>query len=163
MEHIKIRYTYKRKEDGKIYQEIVPIECLEGCGDKPFTLYMKDNPYWDIIGRDLFIGLLDKNGKEIYKNDVIEYPARSKPHSKYAKRGFNICVVKWDNGETIQTTDAKKANPIKLSNPSWFNISPSFVGESIKEDNFNCWDWSVFHDCRIIGDIYQNPELLEVK
>jgi hypothetical protein len=76
MKEIKIRYTFKRIYDGKIWQEIVPIECLEGLGDKPFVLRYKDGlgmepPVWDIVGRDLFIGIQDSKGNEIYGNDIL--------------------------------------------------------------------------------------------
>src|SRR5260221_11058156 len=72
---IKIRYTFRRHTDGKIWQEIVPIESLEGSGDVPFVLKYKDGlamqePEWEIYGRDILIGT-DKDGKDIFINDAI--------------------------------------------------------------------------------------------
>lgn len=67
--NIKLRYTYKRKNDGKIWQQIVPIECLEGHGD----FIEIDLSIWDLIGRDEYTRLKDKNSKEDYESDICRF------------------------------------------------------------------------------------------
>ena len=70
MREIKFRYAFKRKEDGHIFFEIVPIECLEGDGDTPFIHWKKG--MWELIGRDEYVGSMDRNGKEICEGDLIK-------------------------------------------------------------------------------------------
>ena len=70
MRDIKFRYTYKRKEDGKLYQVIYPFECIEK-GTGGFSDLLNNN-LWEIIGRDLYTGLKDKNKDEIYEGDILK-------------------------------------------------------------------------------------------
>ena len=65
MREIKFSYIWKRKEDGHLWEVIVPIECLEGKGDTPFL----GNDLWDLLARRQFTGLKDKHGKDIYEGD----------------------------------------------------------------------------------------------
>lgn len=128
MREFKLRYTYKRKDDGKLYQEIVPIQCLEGKGDRPFV---RDSyEYWDIIGRDLYTGLKDKNDKEIYEGDIIQ---------------INFLLF-------------------KKSKPIWKVVfrDANFMLQNIREHIFVGLN-ATPSSGEIIGNIYENPELLEVK
>jgi len=81
-----------------------------------------------------FTGLLDKNGKEIYEGDVIEIDYRS--------IAVDCTIYK---GEVFFNTDRS------LSNLEW-----------------GLWTKKGYHrtdflgELKIIGNIYENPELLEV-
>ena len=68
MQKIRIRYTWRRKEDGHRYQTITPLECLEGRGDTPFL----GNKKWEMVGRDFFV-MHDKDANEIYTNDKFSF------------------------------------------------------------------------------------------
>lgn len=68
MENLKIRYTWKRKEDGHIYQTISPLECLEGKRDVPFL----GNKLWELVNRDFFVKT-DKNDKDIFTGDKFVF------------------------------------------------------------------------------------------
>jgi uncharacterized phage protein (TIGR01671 family) len=84
-----------------------------------------------------FTGLKDKNGKEIYEGDVIYIPSLSiKPEA----RGHNE-LVEWKEWEEVPSYGW---NPM-LQNHSEYT---SFQSEKMVE---------------VIGNIYENPELLKIK
>jgi hypothetical protein len=71
MDNIKIRYTWKRKSDGHIWQQISPIECIEGKGDRPAVLNHGTYEFWKLVARDLWTGLQDKNKVDIFEGDTV--------------------------------------------------------------------------------------------
>ena len=77
-----------------------------------------------------FISLSDKNGREIYEGDVVEYVGKEDPSEKY--KG----VVEYING---------------LLSP-FYSTHPEDPTCMQKEFDF-----------RVIGNIYENPELLKVE
>lgn len=80
-----------------------------------------------------YTGLRDKNGKDTYEGDIIQYNVGS----SYDDMSF---VVKWSNDSL-----------------SW--IFQSISGEVLS----NCWtpNGNRFNFIEIIGNIYENPELLK--
>jgi len=76
-----------------------------------------------------FTGILDKNGKEIYEGDVVEYKAYNTWHK-----------------DAVRFTDGKFHG----------NLS------GVKEDLQSNYDLGliVTLGCEVIGNIYENPELL---
>jgi hypothetical protein len=68
MTPIKIRYTWKRKSDGRVWQQLIAIADIEGAIF--FASLFSQN---ELIARDLWTGEKDENGVEIFLNDEIEY------------------------------------------------------------------------------------------
>ena len=71
MRPIKFRYSFRRKDDGHIYEIIVPVGVLEDGHGEIFSMFQ--NNLWELIARDQFIDHTDKNNKDIYENDTIKF------------------------------------------------------------------------------------------
>jgi uncharacterized phage protein (TIGR01671 family) len=95
-----------------------------------------------------FTGLNDKNGKDIYEGDILKFPDTGEEGYEY-KEGFdfaNIASVVFENGR------------FELTN---------FISDNsgVLDEMNDCHEdfISVFSSAEIIGNIYENPELLEVR
>lgn len=133
MRAIKFRYIWRRKGDGHIYVNIVPIECLEGAGDTPFVHMVKLN-LWEMVARSQWTELLDKNGVEIYEGDITDVGLE-----RYRR------IIEWVPayaGFGLRWVDSVK-----------HNLHGNQGGLSQK--------WIDEVELVVIGTIHQNPELLQ--
>lgn len=109
-----------------------------------------------------YTGLKDKNGKEIAEGDVIRHYLNSRPYSSSSKIGEVISQVVWSSGNKV--SDNEHNNRVLAKDPSAFNSEPCFTTKVIKNvKGYRYGTWSDFSGCEIIGNIYENPELLTNK
>ena len=93
-----------------------------------------------------YTGLKDKNGKEIYEGDIITFEDMGEEGYEYIE-GFdfvNRASVVFENGRW------------ELDNLASHNSSVLEEMNSCHEDFI-----TVFENCEVIGNVHQNPELLE--
>lgn len=83
-----------------------------------------------------FTGLKDKNGKEIFEGDVVKYKN-------------SIWKVRFEFGGFDLFADAKNLSEAIVEKPKTDN--------EMIADELNVW-WT---RCEVLGNIYENPELLE--
>ena len=90
------------------------------------TLYFEDTPVMQSTG------LLDKNGKEIFERDIVEFEDADDIENVYINQG----VIEWcQGGFTVS------------------NRTTVTMDDLLDEDTL---------EVTIIGNIYENPELVEV-
>lgn len=100
----------------------------------PNTFYWKQHP--DGLTFQQYTGLLDKNGKMIFEGDIVHYVFDGASYPKEAKDEILIC--KWDQGN------------------AWF----VFVEDLNKDGNGYYW-LEVRDRCEVIGNIFENKDLLK--
>lgn len=94
-----------------------------------------------LIAKRQFTGLRDKNGTDIYKGDILSYSTNYEPYN---------CVIEWNDslGSCGCCHDECE--------------SVGFVGRVLEGSNFTYSKLATdYNEMKIIGNIYQNPELLE--
>lgn len=92
-----------------------------------------------------FTGLHDKHGTEIYEGDILKYFGRARPAPEYrafVDQGMNIFVVEYHLNRFVGI-------PVRYINEA------EYCGGSELED------WLMSEDRFVIGNIYENPELLQ--
>lgn len=93
--------------------------------------------YINTVGQ--YTGLTDKNGKKIFEGDIVTYDDAEADYEGYHDNVFLNCgevgISAWDG--------------IYFTNRQTVEMSDLYESETMV-------------DCEIIGNIYDNPELLEV-
>lgn len=174
-----IKFRAKRKDNNEwVYGYYVKHKTTTFCFKEDYensTDIDKDYIYFDrmtdwglpneLVGFEVdnktlgeYTGLKDKNNKEIYEGDVIlTQPMFDKPYSKNRKSKQRIGIVKWDKAyKEITDTD----NKIKLKNTGHPQFCVNLIDYNINGGYTNA-DWGLFNDCEVIGNIWDNQDLIK--
>lgn len=133
--------TYFLKDEMKPFI-LNPIDVRE-CG---YNTY-----HYEVISETIgqYTGLKDKNGKEIYEGDIVEFLDTGEEGYEY-KEGYdfnNIASIVWENGR------------FELDN---IYDNNSAVLEFMNNESHEEFIDELMSDCQIIGNVFENSELLEV-
>ncbi|MCY7789873.1 YopX family protein [Bacillus haynesii] len=151
MNSIKIRYTFRHKGSGNIEMKWYSIGQLEERAAAKLSPVFSD--VYELISRDLYTGLKDRQGRMIYEGDVIEV---FKGYWSFK------AIVKFGHYE--QDGSGGEYSPTECI---------GFYAEAInpdEKDEYGCYSISDYEkqmslfeseEIEVIGDVYRNPELLE--
>lgn len=147
-----ILFKAKGTTTGKWYEGFL-VALNEDC------CHIKDDKgavyYCDINTICQYTGLTDKNGNKIWENDIIRTQKfTDKPHSRNFKEKDFVGVVTYK----IYSTN-------NFNNPSIPNHNYEAKWEVKLTENvgkFSYCSKSKFYDCEVIGNRFDNTELLEV-
>ncbi|UWS63399.1 YopX family protein [Bacillus paralicheniformis] len=130
MDIIKIRYTFRHKGSGNIEMKWYSIGQLEERAAAKLSPVFSDE--YELISRDLYTGLKDKNDREIYEKDIAE---ESYINPMTGKKVIDRYVIEWESGILKMK---------HIDNPK----------------GADRYLWMRFNEVEVIGNVYQNPELL---
>lgn len=103
-----------------------------------------------------YSGIHDKNGREIYEGDIVlTQEMYDKPYTKNRKSKRHIGVVEYKvlGGNGFYNHETGKHDKHREYGAEWI-VKVEDYGK------FTHGSWGHFYDCEVIGNIYENPELL---
>jgi len=154
MKDIKIRYTVQHDETGYITSKVFTLKEIEL--SKSVEWLKDDVRRYGVIGRDMFTGLLDVNGKEIYQNDIVKFTSEYTAGGKYVNQ-FNKNVdgfIEWSKNVFnvyCWMVNVAEETPYSTFEPVKFN-SRNKVVKNYKQKHHTELKETGFE---VIGNIYE--------
>ena len=133
--------------DGEIYS--LTVEYTEGTIPRFVTYSKDDDKFWlddDCIKLMQYTGLKDKNDKEIYEGDILS------GGKKYDKC-YGTPIIKIGNYDECK----------ELFDEDFCELSYTGVYFEFNDNTFAGIDYTCISNFEVIGNIYENPELLEIE
>lgn len=109
-------------------------------------------------------GIVDIKGKLIFENDIVRTQMYyDRPHSKSRKgKQFVGCVEyhlrTFESSEKVQCPVSNYAERLKVIpyNAEWRVRISEDMGK------YGCYSWGEFYECEVLGNKFDNPDLLKV-
>lgn len=101
-----------------------------------------------------YTGLTDKNGIKIFEGDIVLKEYWDRPYSRKAKSKFLKGIVQYHIREG---NGFGKGDEYKCWAAEW-DVE---IVDKESERKYSCHSWGCFFECEVIGNIHDNPELLE--
>lgn len=145
---------------GKLEDEYRIVDTCYGLDDEDLPTYqygLDEAVVPSTVGQ--YTGLTDKNGKKIFEGDIVMTGVRyDKPYSKSRKEKRLIGKVEHyiGEGKGFFNDNTGKWDAHKMYSSEW-KVTILNTELDIK---YCCYTWGDFFDCEVIGNIYDNPEMI---
>jgi len=123
---------------GWIGEDFIFSECVFQDNDVWRILNPNDDNWWACLEPQQFTGLKDKNGKEIYEGDII-FHEKFEEHSEILYFEKGMCFI---------------GLPVEKE------VREDYLKGHVHYLDLTCENLQI-SKCRVVGNIYENPELLE--
>lgn len=148
----KILFRGKRIDNGEwVYGSYCYAELLDHSGYEHLIIEASvDGGSHRVIPETVgqYTGLTDKNGRQIFEGDiVITQPFSDKPFSRNAKYKQHIGVVEYHVSHF-------KNDCYEQDYEGKWTVDITDYGK------YDCYNWSKFYRCEVVGNIYDNSTLL---